>query len=38
VGDWEGTALEEYKEPPGYHGSLGRRYKNRRTGEGVTIC
>jgi hypothetical protein len=37
VGDWEGSAIEEYKQPPGYHGSLARRYKNRRTGQVVSI-
>lgn len=37
VGDWEGTDLGDYKEPPGYHGSLARRYKDRRSGENVTI-
>jgi len=37
VGDWEGAVLADYKAPPGYHGSLARRYQNRRTGEAVTI-
>jgi hypothetical protein len=37
VGDWEGSVLEEYSPSPGYYGSLARRYKNRRTGDTVTI-
>jgi hypothetical protein len=37
AGDWEGSAIEEYKEPPGYYGALSRTYKSRRTGQVLRI-